>query len=190
MNELNKIKRLHDTIKEHPFWLTHDMHYFKSLLNLFYDLPTTSSCRELKDTPYYMMLDVTVHDVRAMIGHNLFRIEEGKDIENLGNIILVLQTYLSNIHGLFEQRAGKVVGYTLDMGKYGIIRYQYFITDEHPNGIVLNVIPKKSLAGLKKIADRYISKPLYEEGKEFGMRMLKDIEDNKQIIADHWYIED
>lgn len=189
MERIEKIKKLHDIIKENPFWVTFDERYFGGLLDLYKKLSWEiydhqSEC--LRTDPYYVMLSNVTHDFNAMISNLRWRLNEDKPLENMGDIICVLQTYLTNVHGLFDkEREGTVIGYTYsnDLKKYICL-----IDEKSQKYIAYNCIKRKSIERL----ERKLSNDLrldYVDKKWYNQCLL-DIKENKQIIGNKWYVED
>lgn len=189
MDRIEKIKELHDLIKENPFWTSFDERYFGGLLDLYKKLSWDiydheSEC--MRTDPYYVMLSAVTHDFNAMIGNLRWKLKDGKPLENMGDIICVLQTYLSNVHGLFDkERDETVVGYTYtnDLKKYMCI-----IDESSKRYIAYNCIKRKNIPALeRKLSNSlnlgYIDKTWYRE-------CLSEIKENKQFIGNKWYIED
>lgn len=189
MYRIERIKELHDLIKENPFWTSFDERYFGGLLDLYKKLSWDIYDREsecMRTDPYYVMLSAVTHDFNAMIGNLRWKLKDGKPLENMGDIICVLQTYLSNVHGLFDkERDETVVGYTYtnDLKKYMCI-----IDETSKKYIAYNCIKRKNIPALeRKLSNNlnldYIDKTWYHQ-------CLSEIKENKQFIGNKWYIED
>lgn len=189
MDRIEKIKELHDLIKDNPFWVTFDERYFGGLLDLYKKLSWgiydhESEC--LRTDPYYVMLSAVTHDFNAMIGNLRWKLKDGKPLENMGDIICVLQTYLANVHGLFDkEREETVVGYTYTND---LKKYMCLIGETSKKYIAYNCIKRKNIPALeRKLSNNlrldYVDKKWYSQ-------CLLDIKENKQIIGNKWYIED
>lgn len=189
MDRIEKIKELHNIIKENPFWITFDERYFGGLLDLYRKLSNEiydhqSEC--LRTDPYYVMLSNVTHDFNAMINNLRWKIKDNKPIENKGDVICVLQTYLTNVHGLFDkEREGTVVGYTYTNN---LKKYMCLIDETSKKYIAYNCIKRKNIKPLEhKLSNDlrldYVDKKWYNQ-------CLLDIKENKQIIGNKWYIED
>lgn len=189
MNRIEKIKKLHDIIKENPFWVSFDERYFGGLLDLYKKLSCEIYDREsecLRTDPYYVMLSSVTHDFNAMISNLRWRLKEEKPLENMGDIICVLQTFLTNVHGLFDkERDETVVGYTYTNG---LKKYICLIDEKSKKYIAYNCIKRKSIERL----ERKLSNDLHLDyvDKKWYNQCLLDIKENKQIIGNKWYIED
>lgn len=189
MTRIEKIKELHNVIKDNPFWVSFDERYFGGLLDLYKKLSWEIYDREsecLRTDPYYVMLSAVTHDFNAMIGNLRWKLKDGKQLENMGDIICVLQTYLANVHGLFDkEREETVVGYTYtnDLKKYMCI-----IEETSKKYIACNCIKRKNILAL----ERKLSNDLRLDyvDKKWYSQCLLDIKENKQIIGNKWYIED
>lgn len=189
MDRIERIKELHDLIKENPFWTSFDERYFGGLLDLYKKLSWNiydheSECS--RTDPYYVMLSAVTHDFNAMIGNLRWKLKDGKQLENMGDIICVLQTYLANVHGLFDkERNETVVGYTYTND---LKKYMCRIDETSKKYVAYNCIKRKNISALeRKLSNRlnldYIDKKWYNQ-------CLLDIKENKQIIGNKWYIED
>lgn len=189
MDRIEKIKELHDVIKDNPFWTSFDERYFGGLLDLYKKLSWEiydheSEC--MRTDPYYVMLSAVTHDFNAMISNLRWKLKEEKPLENMGDIICVLQTFLANAHGLFDkERDETVVGYTYSNG----LKKYICLNDGNSNKyIAYNCIKRKSIERL----ERKLSNDLrldYVDKKWYNQCLL-DIKENKQIIGNKWYIED
>lgn len=189
MDRIEKIKELHDIIKENPFWTSFDERYFGGLLDLYKKLSWEIYDREsecLRTDPYYVMLSAVTHDFNAMISKLRWKLKDNEPIENKGDIICVLQTYLANVHGLFDkEREETVVGYTY---YNGLNKYMCRIDEASNKYIAYNCIKRKDIPALeRKLSNNlrldYVDKKWYSQ-------CLSDIKENKQIIGNKWYIED
>lgn len=189
MNRIEKIKELHDVIKDNPFWVSFDERYFGGLLDLYKKLSWEiydheSEC--LRTDPYYVMLSAVTHDFNAMISNLRWRLKEEKPLENMGDIICVLQTYLANVHGLFDkEREETVVGYTYTNN---LKKYMCLIDEKSQKYVAYNCIKRKDIERLeRKLSNNlrldYVDKKWYSQ-------CLLDIKENKQIIGNKWYVED
>lgn len=189
MDRIERIKELHDLIKENPFWTSFDERYFGGLLDLYKKLSWDiydheSEC--MRTDPYYVMLSAVTHDFNAMIGNLRWKLKDGKPLENMGDIICVLQTYLSNVHGLFDkERDETVVGYTYTNA---LKKYMCIIDETSKKYIAYNCIKRKNIPALeRKLSNSlnlgYIDKTWYRQ-------CLSEIKENKQFIGNKWYIED
>lgn len=189
MDRIERIKELHDIIKENPFWTSFDERYFGGLLDLYKKLSWEiydheSEC--MRTDPYYVMLSTVTHDFNAMIGNLRWKLKDGKPLENMGDIICVLQTYLSNVHGLFDkERDETVVGYTYtnDLKKYMCI-----IDETSKKYIAYNCIKRKNIPALERKLSNSLNLDYID--KKWYNQCLLEIKENKQFIGNKWYIED
>lgn len=189
MSRIEKIKELHDLIKENPFWTTFDERYFGGLLDLYkklsWEIYDPESWHK-RDDPYYVVLDKVTHDFNAMLSNLRWRLKEDKSIENKGDIICVLQTYLTNVHGLFDkEREGTVIGYTY---YNGLTKFICLFDEKSQKYIAYNCIKTKNIEALERKLNNnlrldYVDKKWYNQ-------CLSDIKENKQFIGNNWYIED
>lgn len=186
MDRIEKIKELHDVIKDNPFWTSFDERYFGGLLDLYKKLSWEiydheSEC--MRTDPYYVMLSAVTHDFNAMISNLRWKLKEEKPLENMGDIICVLQTFLANAHGLFDkERDETVVGYTY---YNGLKKYMCLIDGKSKKYIAYNCIKKKNIEAL----ERKLSNSTIGDIKWYNQCLL-DIKENKQIIGNKWYVED
>lgn len=190
MDRIEKIKELHDIIKENPFWVTFDERYFGGLLDLYKKLSCEIYDREsecLRTDPYYVMLSNVTHDFNAMISNLRWKLKDEKPLENMGDIICVLQTYLTNVHGLFDkEREGTVIGYTYYSN--GLEKYICFIDETSKKYIAYKCIKTKNIEALERKLNNSLRLDYVD--KKWYSQCLLDIKENKQIIGNKWYIED
>lgn len=72
---LNKLKELHDTIKEHPYWMTFDWRTFKTevypmyreVFELYSYLRFNKEYKD-SDSPWFAAMSTIYHDFHAMLG--------------------------------------------------------------------------------------------------------------------------
>ena len=112
------VKRTHDELKEHPYWINFDEALLKDVLGLFGKISRNYWGTADTTNPYYAIIRCVTHDFNCMLGsisgsihdHNFERVWK----PYMGDVIMVLQVYLMNIHRMIENREpdGSVVGYT------------------------------------------------------------------------------
>jgi hypothetical protein len=129
------------------------------------------------------MLDKVTHDFNAMISNLRWKLKDNEPIENKGDIICVLQTYLTNVHGLFDkEREETVIGYTYSNG---LTKFICLFDETSQKYIAYNCIKTKNIEAL----ERKLNNSIHGD-KKWHSQCLSDIKENKQIIGDRWYIED
>jgi len=102
---LERIRDLHDTIKEHPYWMSFEPSYKKEVVDLFREL--MKECSKFyhtnnMDTPFVAIHRMLYHD----FSHMLSVIRDTKGIENEDRFkfffLVTLQNYLQVIHLMLE----------------------------------------------------------------------------------------
>lgn len=203
----NLVKETHDELKEHPYWLNFDNIFLKDILSLFNRISSNVWCISDNTNPYYTLINHLTHDFNTMLFKIKMSIRNGKFKEewedHIGDVIMVLQVYLQNIHRLIDNyipgENEDVVGYLYYRPIYkpfphplktGIVKFQVFKGEEgkfYPYMILeKNKIPNL-IKYLKSIV--LIGNGLDQENtKNWINDCLKEIEGGKNIIGDYYRI--
>lgn len=204
---LGDIRKIHDDIKEHPYWINFNNIFLKDILSLFNRISSNVWCISDNTNPYYTLINHLTHDFNTMLFKIKMSIRDGKFQEewedHMGDVIMVLQVYLQNIHRLIdnympEENEG-VVGYLYYRPTYkpfphplktDIVKFQVFKGEEdkfYPYMILgRNKIPNL-IKYLKSIV--LIGNGLDQEATESWINdCLKEIEEGKNIIGDYYRI--
>ena len=144
---LTNVRKAHDELKENPFWINFDNRFLPDVLKKFSEISRNYWGIADKSNPYYAVIRAVTHDFNCMLGNisdsiKLGRFEE-RWSEHIGDVIMVMQVYLMNIHRIIDHNEynGNVVGYTFDRLK-GIQKFQAFKKDDETY-VVYHVIKKE-----------------------------------------------
>jgi len=144
---LEIIRKTHDELKEHPYWLNFNNNFLEEIISLFGRLSSNTYGISDNTNPYYTVINHLTHDFNTMLFKIKMSIRDGKfQVEwkdHMGDVIMVLQVYLQNIHRLIDnyipgENEG-VVGYLYYRPTYkpfphplrtGIVKFQAFKGEE------------------------------------------------------------
>lgn len=165
--------KLHDEIKEHPFWITFDAQLFPSVFRMMSDLyGLIIKGNPLYDSnPHLVLLYRLTHDFNCNAGeYKKFLLDN-----NLrGMFITVLQTYLSNMHNVIEGRiTDNPVQYLLN--KNGDF-FKYVTVYEDSKYRVVLVKDRKSVEGYIQGCKKLLLKHetfMKEHSDPYGWRIRK-----------------
>lgn len=105
---LNNLKKLHDNIKEHPYWISfnHDM-FKQDVIPMYIEVMKLYSYlrfnKEYKDSdsPWFAMMSTIYHDFSSMLGR--LRYNETHESDNFKQYYLpALQNFLQILHFFIE----------------------------------------------------------------------------------------
>lgn len=188
-----KLKELHDLIKEHPFWYNFDEKFLNDLTKLYSDvLCNVYEGLEMSErkNPYAVLLSALHHDFSCMLG---FLKRNGPSKVNK-DYIMVLQTYLQNLHRALEWDASTssnepVIGFNLKGGYGEALKFKVIHLNEKLKAV--NCITDRDL--LKKYIahnkDRYAGHSFYKDTYKWYTKCEEEIEKGKNIIGETWLIE-
>ena len=208
-----KCVEIHDLIKGNPFWINFDYSFLKGLLKQYDDLSseiwplkylsTENGKTEYDRTnPYAPLLNAVTHDFNAMLSWMRYRIAEDKteDIRKFqGEIVQVLQTYLSIAHSLLLghtlPKDESATSYTFNHYGYSLQNYEHIcklkaLYDEDRSGWhAYEVTNMQYLPLVKKYLEKVVDRNLTESSVNWAKDGLNDIQEGRIIIGRHWIIE-
>lgn len=203
----NKLRVIHDKIKENPYWINFDdrllldlVHDFRELSDNYWNLEKSVYGKD----PYYEVLRVCCHDFNAMLSNIQYWQQDEIWEKEKWKVVLVLQTYLSNIHRMIDEINPcdtVVTGYTVSMKcknfKAYLLGLKTFVAEwiedeksDKSRYYALNLIEPKSLNGLKKILEEDAKDKRHPNTQAWAIECLKNIEDGKTIIGKTWKIKE
>lgn len=120
---LNKLRELHNSVKEHPYWNIFDHAMFRNEIKpSFWKMMDTVSYIRYKiegantDTPFFALHERLFHDFNAVLGRLAYdsKIEESNDFKRY--YLVMLQSYLQLVHFFIEgiDDANVLVMYMVD----------------------------------------------------------------------------
>ncbi len=185
---LEKLKTLHDKIKENPYWLNFDTNFLIDLIEDFKELVGSLTYND--KNAYDTILRACTHDMYYIL-RNLTYWAKWETFKFMrSDIILVLQTFLSNVHCLIDniESTDGVIGYGYGNGELNTYYSKW--SDNEQKYKILNVISTKQkfdriIRYLKACAE---SSPKYT--KAWAVQCLNDIENKQEIVGDHFMIKE
>ena len=202
----NTIKETHDKLKEHPYWLNFDNIFLEDILSLFDRLSSNVWGISDNTNPYYALITHTlfIHDFNTMLFKIRMSIRDGRFQEewkdHMGDVIMVLQVYLQNIHRLIDnyipgENEG-VVGYLYYRPTYkpfphplrtGVVKFQVF-KGEEDEFYPYMILDKNKIPNLIKYLKSIVC---LDQGatESWSNDCLREIEEGKNIIGDYYRIE-
>lgn len=185
---LAQMRILHDRIKEHPYWINFDINLLEDVRKDFRELSCCVWNSADATNPYYVVLRCVTHDFNCMLSNIPYWVKEGKFDERMGETILVLQTYLMNIHRLLDQEKydDNIVAYTYlgkDIKKFGVEW-----DEEKGKYIAINIIKKKNVDGIRKWCDKFANLPNPSNTRDFARQCLEELNRGETFIGKWWKI--
>lgn len=188
------VKRTHDELKEHPYWINFDDTLLKDVLGLFGKISRNYWGTADTTNPYYAIIRCVTHDFNCMLGSISGSIRD-HDFERvwkpyMGDVIMVLQVYLMNIHRMIDDREpdGSVVGYTFTRSG-GLVKFQAFPKGDGEYKVLCIVDTEEKYEKVKdyleKRADRNKSRGAIQEWAE---KSLRELNEGKDEIGECWKI--
>lgn len=183
------VKKAHDELKESPYWINFDNRLLPDVLKKFGEISRNYWGIADNSNPYYAIIRCLTHDFNCMLcsisdSIRLGRLDKSWN-EHMGDVIMVLQIYLMNIHRIIDHNdyEGAVVGYTYTRTG-GIKKFQAFKKDDGTY-VVYNVITKDELPAVKKTIEKYIN--IHDcPTKKWAQDAMKDIEEGHDVIGETW----
>ena len=186
-----KLRTLHDSIKESPYWLSFDERLAYDLLGEMHNLGEYCWGIAGNENPYYVMIRCITHDFNAMISNLRWCLKHHEKSENEhSNVIVVLQTFLTLVHGLLDGRRDEddVVGYTCTSNNFKTFKSLY--DPALHEYYAVNVIREKNVPALLKWLDcQYEKRPDSHLGK-WCKDAAEEMRSGKQIVGRQWLIKD
>lgn len=186
------VRKTHDELKQHPYWISFDRSLLPDVTALFRKISDNYWGISDDTNPYYAIISRVTHDFNCMLWTVEEHIRQGVFDEtygpHMGDINMVLQVYLMNIHRLVEAREpdGNVVGYTYSTTR-GIIKFQAF-PGEDGKWSVYNIIGEDRVPKLIEYLNKYAGLEHDSNMKTWAVGCLKEIEDGKDVIGKVWKI--
>ena len=187
---LAKIKTLHDTIKEHPYWLTFDTKFIEEIRQHFLELSRYIYNSSDEANPYYVILRCITHDFNCMLSNIYYWVKDGKFDEHKGNVIMVLQSYLMNIHRLIDGNISEktVVGYTY-LGRK-VNKFQAEYDKKESKYYAVAIIKSEDIPSVRRWCENRAKLTQPSHTKDFATRCLADIDKGKRLIGKCWRVID
>lgn len=188
MNEqLKEIKRLHDLLKDNPFWLNFDIHLYMDVLTQFRQLHNIYFGSSDKTNPCYVMLSAIYHDFNAMISSEMYCLEKRTIDKVDSKIIIMLQTYLTLVHGLFDKRdLSEVFGYNCRCikGNYSLSTLKAIYDEAKKEYYVVNVVPESKREVIIKLCEKELEKFHYD--KTWWQEALAELKEGRKEVKKFW----
>ena len=216
MNEkrLEELRKLHDEVKEHPFWKTMDIDFhadcvssLKSLLNMFIGGFLGD---ERKSNPHFVLLYPTMHNLfSSILSAQVMYKQMHKNITEtpaFGNYVMCLQTALQIVHcyldGIFDEEYmvsyDPHLHYNKKDNTYDECTYKTYTVRKNDDGTyrVVRIITKdevqelidfntKAAEGYCKTVIKYGEKEYISSfDKEQAEKCLKRAEYHKSLVDD------
>lgn len=189
------VKQTHDELKEHPYWLNFDKAFLHDVLSLFGKISRNYWGIADKTNPYYAIIRCVTHDFNCMLGSiaDSFRLRKFEETweEYMGDVIMVLQVYLMNIHRLIEGRDpdGNVVGYTFTRSR-GLEKFQSFLKDNGEYQVFCIVDTQEKYNWMKEYLEKQAD-PNKAGGpiQKWAAKSLQELNEGKDEIGEVWKIE-
>jgi len=191
--QLEKIKRMHDIIKSDPFWITFDLSLYHDILISFKDLNNIIYGSADKTNPYYAMWLCINHDFMAMWCIEDSKLRHGYEGKIPSNVILVFQTFLTLVHGLFEDRyCDEFTVYTCSYknGEYHLATYRSLYDEDTKEYYVVGLVEEKQRESLIKACKALQEKARVEESKKWYDIALKELYTGEKLIQKCWLFKD
>lgn len=188
------VRKTHDELKEHPYWLNFDKALLRDVLGLFSKISGNYWGITDKTNPYYAVISCVTHDFNCMLGSISDSIRLGRFEENwgehMGDVIMVMQVYLMNIHRMIEGREpdGNVVGYTYT--RIGDIeKYQAF-PDPNKEGFftVYKIVKEDRIPHIRIYLNKYAGLDNECSIKTWAINCLKELNEGNDVIGECWKI--
>lgn len=193
MNTIESLKNKHELVKNNPYWINFDEKYLPGMLDMFRDM--VNNVWGTGDTlnPYYVILRCCTHDVNAMISSIQYMIKEEKEFtkDEFGNVITVLQTFLTNVHALVDGDRAKddVIGYLFTFDKSGLRKLKSVYDTDKNEWRALNIIKATDIEKVKKLVNHYLKLKDTRAIKQWAIECINDIESGEKIIGGVYMVE-
>lgn len=188
------VRETHDELKEHPYWLNFDKALLKDVLGLFSRISSNYWGIADKTNPYYAIIRCVTHDFNCMLGDISDHIRLGRFEENwkeyMGDVTMVMQVYLMNIHRMIEGREQdvNVVGYTFTRSQ-GIRKFQSF---PDPNRkkfyTVYEIVKEERIPHIRTYLNKYAGLNYESSMRTWAINCLKELSEGKDVIGECWKI--
>jgi hypothetical protein len=187
--QLTEMRSLHDMIKELPYWMTFDIKLLNDVIKNFRKLTCCVWKSSDETNPYYVILRCVTHDFNAMLSSMPYWVKDGEFEEKKADIIMVLQTYLMNVHRLLDNERTEevVVGYTYSTVK-GICKFQAEWDEEEKKYYAVNIIKTSQVPAIRKWCKKYADLGHLSNTKEYAVRCIEELDKGEKIIGKHWKI--
>ena len=191
---LSNLRKLHDSIKENPFWLTFDKQFLPELGKEFYNLALNVWGASDDTNPYYVVLRGCTHDFCCMSRSLEYYVQCGMYDKYKDAYIITMQAFLQNVHCLIDNVIpdDKVLGY---LPNYNIHNESHLTTlisewfEDEGKYRCLNLIKQKSIEGIKKWLSDRANLKYTSYTTEWARECLQEIEEGKTIIGKYWKIK-
>ena len=185
---LAKMRSLHDQIKVHPYWMTFDINLLEDVRKNFRELSCCVWNSADDKNPYYVILRCVTHDFNCMLSNIPYWVKEGKFDERKSDTIMVLQTYLMNIHRLIDgmEPDGNIVGYTY-LG-HGVKKFKAEWDEEKGKYFAVNIIKQKNVSAVRKWCEKYANLSSPSHTRDYARQCLEELDRGEMLIGKFWRI--
>ena len=187
--KLGILRTEHDAIKEHPFWITMDDSLFKDLIGHYRTIVNNIWKISDESNPYYVVLMCVVHDINAMLSKLFWDKKPLSYYLDKGDIIMVLQVFLQNVHVLIDGyepwSGGNVVAYAPYCGEYK--KYQAFQKEDGTwKAYNIRLDTEKERNIVRKIIERYLHLRDDDPMKKWATASLSELDSGAETVGDCW----
>lgn len=184
---LDILRKTHDELKEHPFWVSFDKSMVKDVVNRFRELNRNVWGVADDSNKYYVILICVGHDFGSMLSCMLYNKEMLYD-ENFGDAVMVMQVFLMNIHNLLEKReqTGTPTGYTYSIAG-GVKKFQAFL-EEDGKYHAYNMVTKEKIPVIRRYLKKYASLDSDKEMTKWAKECIAELDEGKTEIGKLWKI--
>lgn len=193
MNTIESLKNKHELVKNNPYWINFDEKYLPGMLDMFRDMVNNVWGTGDTSNPYYVILQCCTHDVNAMISTIQYMIEEEKEFtkDEFGNVITVLQTFLTNVHALVDGDRAKenAIGYLYNFTKNGLRKFKSVYDTDKNEWRAFNIIKPTDVEKVRKLVNPYLKLKDTRAMKQWAAECIDDIDSGKKIIGGFYIIE-
>lgn len=184
---LGILRKTHDELKEHPFWVSFDKSMVKDVVNRFRELNRNVWGVADDSNKHYVILSCVGHDFGSMLSCMLYNKEMLYD-ENFGDAVMVMQVFLMNIHNLLEKReqTGTPTGYTYSIAT-GVKKFQAFL-EEDGKYHAYNMVTKEKIPVIRRYLKKYASLDSDKGMTKWAKECIAELDEGKTEIGKLWKI--
>lgn len=193
---LEKLRKAHDIVKDSPYWMNFDEKFLPELIEDFLNM---MECTWFKPgtefSPYYTIIRCCGHDVCCMLCNMRYMLsgKYGPISQSFReHFIIVLQTYLSNVHRLLDRHEfnENIVGYT-DTNGHHLKKHTVLKSDDkfNPYYAVRVIQTQEEFDEMKNWLDKEASRDKESHTHKWALQCLEELNEGKKIIGEHWLIK-
>lgn len=187
--KLTKLQELHNRAKEHPYWLNFDNTFLGDIGKLFQDMTCCIYGVSDETNPYYVILRASTHDMCCMARNLTYYEKTGRFEKNKSNIILSLQSFLTNVHKLLEghESEERVTNYLSPFPNSTCVEALWF-EDEGKYRALSVIRSAEDMENVKYKLNGFanLNSDHCKHTREWAIQCLDDIENKRKIIGKHW----